>query len=214
MRITIPMVFSKTTPRTTVFAAADPAAAMRTVYVITALLHAKSIDTEQLILVISDVPFADGEARMAIHMRFSRRTKTMSVFTAVDEGAPVHTAYVNTETLRSQGSDGQEIFLGISDTPFAEDEARVLSGDTFEMFLSASVIRRHDCRLTTAHIWNGWAAHCGADPYSATIAGVRRSDLARRFRTLFSAPRASRGRVDGRVQYYWEGYEVIQKDKI
>ena len=148
--------------------------------------------------------------KKTISMRFSKSTRRMTVFTAVDADAPIRTVYVDTETLRSHGGSEEEITLTISDEAVIEDapddNEKDASVDAFDAFLAASVVESADGRMTTERLWTAWAAHCGVDPTADIIADVRKRDVARTFRAHFSAPAAVRGRVDGRVQRYWKGY--------
>ena len=88
------------------------------------------------------------------------------------------------------------------------------TGGDFDSFLDEAVILRAGSRITTARIWNAWAGHYGADPDSDYIAGVHKGEVARRFRAHFSAPRASRGRVDGPVEYYWDDYDIARSSNL
>ena len=152
--------------------------------------------------------------RKKIDMRFSKRTKRTVVFAAIDAHAPIKTVYVDAEWLRSERVSTKQVFLTISDETVPEDAPEISiecsddEGDAFDAFLSASVVQGGESRLTTERIWSAWATHCGEDPAADIIADVRKRDVAKRFRSHFSAPVATRGRVDGRVQYYWEGYAI------
>ena len=206
------MCFAKTTRRTTVFSSVDVDAPVRTVYVNTAALRAHGSDRSDKVLIISDASLSDAETppAIAVHMDFSRKTRRTTVFTAVDGDAPVQTFYVNTDFLHSHGGGTRRIFLGISDARPVEyrDEDAGDAGDRFEAFLRKSVAESPGSRITAGRIWSIWASRCGADPGDDLVAGIHRRAVAPRFRECFGAPPASRGRVDGRVQYYWLGYEI------
>ena len=124
----------------------------------------------------------------------------------------MQTVYVNTDALQANDYRGEEIFLAISqvalvgavlESPYGTEYTK-----TFEEFLDESVKRIPGSRITTERIWKGWASIHGTNPDCAVIAGVRRTEVPSRFRRHFSAPPATRGRVDGRVQYCWEGYSI------
>ena len=145
--------------------------------------------------------------RMKIRMSVSKTTKRTTVFSAVQ------TVYVNTESLRSQGCEGKNIILTVSDESDDEAEGGEIHSDddvaAFEEFLGTSITECARSRLTTGDIWNVWAARYDASPTDDVIAGIRRRDVGRVFRAYFSVPPAERGRVDGRVQYHWKGYAVV-----
>ena len=214
MQLTIPMQFSKTTKRKTVYATGDGLVPATNIYMTTEYLHSRGIETKRIDAVISDVPFSDDETDqmlITIPMRVSRTTKYKAVFASVDTDAPVDSLYVLSEWLRAHDF-GDVLYLGISDTASgngAEDGQGCDDTDAFAVFLDEVITRRPRSRLTTEHIWSAWASYCGVSPDMEEIEGIARREVAGLFREHFSAPGASRGRVDGRVQYYWEGYAIV-----
>ena len=214
MKLAIPMQFSKTTKRKTVYATGDGLAPTTNVYVATEYLHSRGIETKEIAAIISSVPFSDDETDrmlLSVSMRVSRTTKYKTVFASVDPDAPVDSLYMVSEWLRSHDF-GDVLYLGISDAVSGggyEDGQDGDGADAFERFLDRAITRRARSRLTTERIWSAWASYCGVSPDREEIEGVVRREVAQLFRERFSAPRASRGRVDGRVQYYWEGYAII-----
>ncbi len=214
MQLAIPMQFSKTTKRKTVYATDDGLAPTTNVYVTTEYLDSRGIETEQVVVTVSDVPFSgDDTSRMLVSspMHVSRTTKYKTVFTAVDADAPVDSLYVISEWLRSHDF-GDVLYLGISDAASGDDYEDGQDGDdadAFDRFLDGAIVRRSRSRITTERIWSVWASRCGVSPDREEIEGIVRREIAQLFRERFSAPRASRGRVDGRVQYYWEGYDIV-----
>ena len=77
--------------------------------------------------------------RMKIRMSVSKTTKRTTVFSAVDSTSAVQTVYVNTESLRSQGCEGKNIILTVSDESDDEAEGGEIHSDddvaAFEEFL-------------------------------------------------------------------------------
>ena len=121
--------------------------------------------------------------------------------------------YVVSEWLRSHDF-GDVLYLGIADAASGEgsdDDQDGDDADTFDRFLDGAIIRQARSRLTTERIWRAWASRCGVSPDREEIEGILRREVAQLFRERFSAPGASRGRVDGRVQYYWEGYAIVRE---
>ena len=216
MRLAIPMQFSKTTKRKTVFATGDGLAPTTNIYVTTEYLDSRGIETKRIEVIVSDVPFSAAEAArmlLSVSMRVSRATKYKTVFAPVDADAPVDSLYVVSEWLRSHDF-GDVLYLGISDAASGDSAEYGQGGDDadlFDSFLDESITRCARSRLTTERIWSAWASYCGVSPDREEIAGVVRREVAQLFRERFSAPRASRGRVDGRVQYYWEGYAIVRE---
>ena len=214
MRLAIPMRFSKTTKRKTVYATSDGLAPTTNIYVTTGYLDSRCIETKKIDAIVSDVPFSGDETgRMlaSVPMRVSRTTKYKTVFASVDADAPVDSLYVISDWLRSHDF-GNVLYLGISYAASgdgSEDGQDGGDADAFESFLDEAIIRRARSRLTTERVWRAWASYCGVSPDIEEIGGIVRRDVAQLFRERFSAPRASRGRVDGRVQYYWEGYAIV-----
>ena len=214
MRLGIPMQFSKTTKRKTVFATDDGLAPTTNIYVTTGYLDSRGIETKMIEPIVSDVPFSDdetGRMLVSVPMRVSRTTKYKTVFASAEADAPVDSLYVISEWLRSHDF-GDVLYLGISDAASgdgSEDGQDGGDADAFDRFLDGTITRRPRGRLTTERIWSAWASYCGVSPDREEIRGIVRREVAQLFRERFSAPGASRGRVDGRVQYYWEGYAVV-----
>lgn len=218
------MQFSKMTKRKTVYGAGDGLAPITNVYIATEYLDSRDIETERVVVTVSDVPFSGDEAgRMlvSVPMRVSHTTKYKTVFTAVDTDAPVDSLYVVSEWLRSHDF-GDVLYLGISDAATGssgEDGQDGAAGSSkpestspetsFDTFLDEAVVRRSRSRTTTGHIWSVWASRYGVSPDRQEIGGILRRGVAKLFREHFSAPKASRARVDRRSQYYWEGYAIV-----
>ena len=80
--------------------------------------------------------------------------------------------------------------------------------ERFDDFLDVTVIKRRRGILAMEVIWERWAAMHDASVNARQIGGITRASLARRFRKRFKAPAARRGRVNGRVQRFWIGYDV------
>lgn len=215
MQLKIPMQFSKTTKRKTVYATGDALVPTTTVYATTEYLESRGIETKMIEATLSTVPFTDDEAhRMlaTITMRVSRTTKYKTVFASIDPDAPVDSLYVVSEWLRSHDF-GDVLYLGIADATSTDNsEDGQEDADAFDRFLNEAIIRRARSRLTTERIWSDWASYCGVNPDREEIGGIVRREVSQLFRERFSAPRASRGRVDGRVQYYWEGYALVTRE--
>lgn len=213
MQLAIPMQFSKMTKRKTVYATGDGLAPTTNVYLTTEYLDSRGIDTKGIAAILSNVAFSDEEAArmlITIPMRVSRTTKYKTVFAPVDADAPVDSLYVVSEWLRSHDF-GDVLYLGISHAASGEgsdDDQEGDDADAFDSFLDGAIIKRSRSRLTTERIWRAWASYCGVGPDREEIGGIVRREVAQLFREHFSAPGASRGRVDGRVQYYWEGYAI------
>ena len=216
MRLAMPMQFLKTTKRKTVYATDDGLVPTSNIYMLTEFLQAAGEGAKQIVTTLSSVPFTDDEARrmlVTITMRVSRTTKYKTVFVSVDADAPVDSLYVVSEWLRSHDF-GDVLYLGISDAASGEgsdDDQDGDDADTFDRFLDGAIIRRARSRLTTERIWRAWASYRGVSPDREEIGGIVRREVAQLFRERFSAPGASRGRVDGRVQYYWEGYAIVRE---
>ena len=214
MQLAIPMQFSKTTKRKTVYATGDGLAPTTNVYVTTEYLDSRGVETKRIDAIMSDIPFSDDEIALmlvSVSMRVSRTTKYKTVFASIDTDAPVDSLYVVSEWLRSH-EFGDVLYLGISDAASDGGAENGQDGDdagAFDRFLNEAIIRRARSRLTTERMWSAWASYCGVSPDREEIGGIVRREVAQLFRECFSAPRASRGRVDGRVQYYWEGYAIV-----
>ena len=214
MRLAIPMQFSKMTKRKTVYATGDGLVPTSNVYMLSEFLRSAGAGAKQIVATLSNVPFTDDEARrmlVSVPMRVSRTTKYKTVFAPVDADAPVDSLYVISDWLRSHDF-GDVLYLGISYAASGDSSEGGQDGDdaaAFDSFLDEAIIRRPRSRLTTERIWSAWASYCGVSPDREEIEGIRRREVAQLFRERFSAPGASRGRVDGRVQYYWEGYAIV-----
>ena len=227
MRLAIPMAFSKRTKRKAVFATDDGLAPISTVYVATEDLRSRGIDTRRIIVTVSDVPFTEDEAGqmlLSMPLRALRTTKYKTVFVNAD--APVDSLYVVSEWLHTHGF-GDILYLGISDaasvntaederdgTDAANESEELSPDDAFEALLEEAVVRRKGNRLTTAQIRAVWADRRGADPDDDVIGGIHKQSVARRFRAHFSAPPGTRGRVNGKVEYYWDGYAVVVEGAV
>ena len=213
MQLAIPMQFSKTTKRKAVYATGNGLVPMTNIHVTTEYLDSRGIETKGIDAIVSDVPFSaaeTGRMLVSVPMRFTRTTKYKTVFASVDADAPVDSLYVISEWLRSHDF-GDVLYLGISDAASGDSSEGGQDGDdaaAFDSFLDEAITRRPRSRLTTERIWSAWASYCGVSPDREEIEGIRRREVAQLFRERFSAPGASRGRVDGRVQYYWEGYAI------
>ena len=217
MRLEIPMTFSKTTPRKTVYATGDGLVPTNNVYLTTKYLDSRGIETKGIDAILSSVSFSDDEAErmlVVVPMRISRTTPYKTVFAPVDADEPVESLYVVTEWLRSHDF-GDVLYLGISDAASvceaaagADQVEHRSPDDIFYEFLGETVVRIAGSRLTTAQVREPWAALNGADPEDKIIGGIHKNTIARRFRKHFGAPAGKRGRVNGKVEYYWEGYAI------
>ena len=179
MKLEIPMTFSKTTKRKTVYAAGDGLVPTTNVYMTTEYLDSRDIETKRIKAILSTDPFSDDEAeRMlaVVPMRISRTTPYKTVFVPIDAGepveadAPVDNLYVVTEWLRSHDF-GDELYLGICDASSvcdavaSADQVEHLSpDDVFYEFLGETVVRKEGSRITTGMMRIPWAALNGADP--------------------------------------------------
>ena len=186
MKLEIPMTFSKTTKRKTVYLTDDGLVPTSNVYVLKEYLESLGTEPNGIVVTISDTPFSGDEvAQMLamIKMRTSRETKYKTVFASIDADAPVDSLYLVSEWLRSHGF-GDALYLGISDAVSDEEtkgeqdgadnaaESEILSPDVaFEAFLEKMVVRKEGSQLTTAQIKTPWAALHGADPED-DISGV------------------------------------------
>lgn len=227
MKLEIPMAFSKTTKRKIVFATDDALAPTSNIYLLTEYLESQGIKTKWIVVTITDTPFSDDEiAKMLamIPMRTSRETKYKTVFASVDADAPVDSLYMISEWLRSHDF-GDLLYLGITDAGTGDQpagdqdgaddaaESESLSPDAaFDAFLEEAIVKRKGNQLTTAQIRTPWAALHDAHPEDDVIGGIHKNSVARRFRAHYSAPPGKRGRVNGKIEYYWEGYAVIEED--
>ena len=225
MQVTIPMQLSKTTKTKTVFATKDGLAPTSNVYVVTEYLTSRGIETKQCFVIISDVPFSDEEAGrmlLAIRMRISRTTKNKTLFASADTDAPVESLYMISDWLHSH-EFGEALYLGVLD---------VASNCATEDGANDSDNPEDISLLTTLSIrflkrWLSGVLAVGSPPTTSrphgppatalipkpnTIGGIHKNSVARRFRAHFSAPPGKRGRAGGEVEYYWDGYAVIQGD--
>ena len=225
MKLQIPMAFSKATKRKTVYATNDGLAPTSNVYVNTAELRSRAIDTKRIVVSVSDVSFTEDEAAqmlLSMQLQVLRTTKRKTVF--ANGQAPVDSLYMTSAWLRSHGF-GNVLYLGISDAASvdaSEDERddqddsggseELSPDDAFEAFLDEAIFERTGSRLTTAQIRAQWAVRCGADPDDDIIGGIHKLSIARRYRRHFAAPPGKRGRVRGKVEYYWEGHAFIGEE--
>ena len=226
MKLEIPMTFSKTTPNKTVFATNDRSVPTSNVYMLTEFLRVMGVDTKRIVATLSDAPFTDEEVRgmlAMIAMRPDRHTPRKTVFAPVDADAPVESLYVVSEWLRLHNF-GDALYLGISDAVASEEtnvdqnsagkagrDQNISVDDAFDAFLGETVVRIEGGVLTTTDIRKPWAARNGADFEDKIIAGIHKNTIARRFRKRFGAPAGKRGRVNGKIEYYWEGYAISEK---
>ena len=214
MWLQVHMKFMKKTKRTTVFGASGSESPVKFVYVNTEALRSRGFREDEVHIVISDAPIVgkDLSELIVVKMGPYKTTKRTTVFESGCQDSAMQTVYVNTEALQANNYGGEEIFLAISQVALIgaalENPRGTEYPKTFEEFLDESVKRIPGSRITTERIWKGWASLHGTNPDGAVIAGVRRTEVPSRFRRHFSAPPATRGRVDGRVQYCWEGYSI------
>ena len=95
-----------------------------------------------------------------------------------------------------------------------EAEAPETADERFAEFFDKNVVVVSDGRLTSDRVWKRWAAENGMCPEESEIVSIAKSSMASRIRDLLSpAPPTRRGRVDGRVQYYWPGYGTGDGDE-
>ena len=217
MRLEIPMKFSKTTPRKTVYATGDGLVPTTNVYLATNYLDSRGIEMKRIDAILSNVPFSDDEAErmlVVVPMHISRTTPNKTVFAADDIGAPVDSLYVVTEWLDAHDF-GDVLYLGIADAASVYEAAASASQveprspeDVLYAFLGEMIFRKEGSRITTGMMRIPWAALNGADPDDDVIGGIHKNTIARRFRQHFGAPAGKRGRVHGKVEYYWEGYAI------
>ncbi len=82
----------------------------------------------------------------------------------------------------------------------------------FRVFLKGVVVQNRSRELSTERIWKRWAAIHRTSNTHKVIAGIKRAHVAPDFRKMFNAPPAHRKRVDGRVQYLWTGYSLVNEN--
>ena len=152
--------------------------------------------------------------KVTIPMQFSKRTKRMTVFAAIDADAPIQTVYVNADWLRSQGGSEEAIMLTMSDEGTPEENEKGDPADAFDMFLDATVVRSGDCRMTTGHHLDCLGCSLRCRPCCGHHRRRATTRCIARLRECFSAPVAVRGRVDGRVQHYWKGYRIRTSSSV
>ena len=102
----------------------------------------------------------------------------------------------------------------VSDTdeaPPRETEEDKTDDKRFAAFLEENVVAAPGGRLASGHIWQRWAAMHDANPADSPIAGIAKGSLASRIRDVLSPPPTKRGRVDGRVQYFWPDLAVSDR---
>ena len=214
MWLQVHLKYIKKTKRTTVFGAAGSESPVKSAYVNTEALRSRGFREDEIHIVISDSPLGGKDSRelISMQMRPYKTTKRTTVFEACRQDSAMQVVYVNTEALQANDYGGEEIFLAISQVALGgavlENPRGAEYPKTFEEFLDKSVKSRPGSRITTERMWKGWASLHGTNPDSEVIAGVRRTEVPSRFRRHFSAPPASRGRLDGRVQRCWKGYSI------
>ena len=89
-----------------------------------------------------------------------------------------------------------------------EREESLTGDDLVAAFIEQHVMAAPGQRLTSGHLWERWAVLHDADPSESDIAGVAKGSMAGRIRRALSLPPARRGRVEGRVQYFWPDLSV------
>ena len=202
-------------------------------YINTELLNSLPLG-EELMLFLSDEPFAEGEVTIALppvpFFKLLKNSVRYEHRTAKDRRAantpelPVTLSYVKRADLPDEFIVARKpLYSGISLVPEAvvEEEEEVTIVDVVEeatgpdaaaafvAFLRERVRVQRGGRLTSRQIWRVWAARWGADPADDPIAGVAFSDVSRQFRKVFGATAAKNpARIDGSHQRYWAGYTI------
>ena len=221
---------------TTKLEPSDAPASMDDFYIDTEYLNSVPFDNNEIILFISDKPFAEDEVALTFPpLPFIRSTKNKTRFEIQNDRDrrlrssieyPVTQAFIYNGALEPEViTNKKSIYFGISPVSEAvvtaeeqvvvEDaDADVIDPETeFNLFLDAVITKRRSGEVTTERIWKAWAVLHGANPDEDVIGGIRKSSVVSRFRARFSPPPATHGRVDGRVQRRWKGYAVIQRDE-
>ena len=219
MRLSVRMKRVEEKINTTKLEPCGEPAPMDNYYINTELLNSLPLG-EELMLFLSDKPFAEGEVTIALPpvpfykllkntARYEHRTERAGKTrrAANTPGLPVTLAYVKKSALEDEFIAARKpIYYGIcavaeaaveEPEPAAVDDAEiadeVTGADTvavFDDFLRASVRVQRGGRLTTRQIWSVWAARCGADPADKVVVGVRFMDVSRRFHATFGATAA------------------------
>ena len=201
-------------------------------YINTQLLNSLPLG-EELMLFLSDRPFAEGEVIVALppvpFFKLLKNSVRYEHRTAKDQRAantpelPVTLSYVKRAALEDEFIAARKpIYFGISpvtETDVEEDLVTIVdvvdeptgpdAAAVFVAFLRERVRVQRGGRLTSRQIWSVWAARWGADPADDPIAGVAFSDVSRQFRATFGATTApSPARIDGAHQRYWTGFAI------
>ena len=215
----------------------DMLAPLDNFYPDTELLDSLPFNTDEFILSIADRPFAEREVAIAFPpLPFVRMTKNKCRFEILNDRGrrlrtsseyPITQAFMNNELMDARIMvERRPIYFGISEVPQAvtEDEGQATADDldagkeesggadaiaAFDDFLRETVRVAKGGRITSRQIWAVWAARCGANPDDEVGGGVRFTDVARRFRSVFRATAVKTPtRIDGRLQRYWLDYTI------
>ena len=220
MRLTVRMKPVEEKVNTTLYKSVGDSPPMKDFYLNTEVASALPFDTKEIILTISDEPFAEGEValvfppvpfykafRSAVRYEHRAERRGRERRAANTPELPVSLAYVNRAVLDEEFiAERRPIHFGVSapSEVAAEDEKQAVAADidvgdessgveaiaAFDSFLRESVKIQKEGRLTSRQIWAVWAAQRNVDPDERVIAGVRYADVARRFRALFGAAAA------------------------
>ena len=79
---------------------------------------------------------------------------------------------------------------------------------SFMEFLQDCVRLAPGGRVSVGKIWHAWSDLHRADYGADQISGVSRRDVPVLFRVVFNAGPQGRGRLDGRVDRVWHGFEL------
>ena len=189
-------------------------------YVNKEVVSSPPFDTNELLLSISDNPFAEGEVALAFpplpffrefryvvryEHRIERRGKERRAPSTPDLG--VVQVYMHKAGLeQSFISERKPIYFGLSAVHELDPGDAIAA---FDGFLRGSIGVKDGSRLTSRRIWAVWAARWGADSGEDVIAGVRFADVARRFHTIYGVIMVKKPtRIDGKSQRYWEGFTI------
>ena len=193
---------------------------MKGFYLNTKVVCSLPFGTEEIILFLSDEPFAEGEVFIAFPpVPFYKELKTTVRYehrveirgkdrrAANTPELPVTLVYVNKSHLEDEFIAAQKpIHLGMSPVgesveggegqPGTNDldlDSEIVRTDAlavFDAFLRESVRPQEGGRLTSRQIWPLWAERCGNNPDDRVIEGVRYADVARRVRAVFGVTAA------------------------
>ena len=141
-----------------------------------------------------------------------KHTKRLTGLKYTDDIGQERVTYFSTSWLTAGGVSvelGDTVTITVSGdedvhalSPQKRDES--LTGDEFvAAFIAREVIVASGQRLTSGHLWERWAVLHDADPGESDIAGIAKGSMAGRIRRALSLPPARRGRVEGRVKYFW-----------